>query len=214
MRKILTTLICISLFSCSTKKAELSSMQKFTLASNISSLEKTILNQFLTNEIKKDKYSFSNEVIVIEEAIPTIKNIEAYQSAYIGYHLHNKPTLEDNNRLGWVIDSIQIMKRKNETKKEKKYLWEKSNFINENIKIMQVKSFKKMLNEGTYLQMNESLIIYVSRPLILDENNALISFSCGSSKLGFTEITHFTALLKKIKNHWLKTIEYSDGVIN
>jgi hypothetical protein len=58
------------------------------------------------------------------------------------------------------------------------------------------------------------LIIYLSRPLIIDEKNAFISFEVGNGQLGFGSITHFTVLMRKVNNKWEQNDYYEDGVFN
>jgi hypothetical protein len=56
------------------------------------------------------------------------------------------------------------------------------------------------------------LIIYISKPLIIYENNALISFTIGSGEFGNSIINHFTVLLRKENNEWYDWGYYEDGV--
>ena len=59
-----------------------------------------------------------------------------------------------------------------------------------------------------------NLIIFLSSPLLIDKNNALLSFEIGNGDLGFNSITHFTALMKKKNDKWEVQTSYWDGVVN
>ena len=71
-----------------------------------------------------------------------------------------------------------------------------------------------MSNTGEYLNLPNRLIIYLSKPLIFDSEKAFISFSIGSSFLSFNPICHFSALMIKENNKWVKIATYDDGIYN
>src|SRR5574343_465932 len=106
----------------------------------------------------------------------------------------------------------QIKKIKNQLKNEDVYHWKVSDFKNLKVKILKHEELRKTTNTGEYLQNN--LIIYLSKPLIIDKNNVLISFEIGDGGFGFYPITHFTVLMRKINNKWVENGYYEDGVFN
>ena len=76
------------------------------------------------------------------------------------------------------------------------------------------KKIIEMSNTGEYLNLPNRLIIYLSKPLIFDSEKAFISFSIGSSFLSFNPICHFSALMIKENNKWVKIATYDDGIYN
>jgi hypothetical protein len=48
---------------------------------------------------------------------------------------------------------------------------------------------------------------------MIDNNNALVSFRSGSSRLGFTTISNYTALMKKVNKKWEIRAGYWDGSV-
>lgn len=193
------------IYSCSTNKPK---EQTNDNNSNLTKIEKTIVNDFLDKELIKERYKNYEdfEIIVIEEALKKAKPLADYEFNYKYKNSWGSSIKE------WIIDSLQIIKIKNQLKNEDVYHWKVSDFKNVKVKILKREELRKTTNTGEYLQNN--LIIYLSKPLIIDENNVLISFEIGDGGFGFYPITHFTVLMRKINNKWVENGYYEDGVFN
>jgi len=193
------------IYSCSTNKPK---EQTNDNNSNLTKIEKTIVNDFLDKELIKERYKNYKdfEIIVIEEALIKTKPLADYEFNYKYKNSWGSSIKE------WIIDSLQIKKIKNQLKNEDVYHWKVSDFKNLKVKILKHEELRKTTNTGEYLQNN--LIIYLSKPLIIDKNNVLISFEIGDGGFGFYPITHFTVLMRKINNKWVENGYYEDGVFN
>lgn len=222
MKYLKFTVLSLILFSCSTKridtkKTEFKAQKKSEIIySFLSEEEIDIVNTFLQFELTSDKYkTYQNlEKLLIEEAKNRTTNLDAYDYTYKDWHRDNITTLDDNVKFGWILDSIQVQKLREQYKNDTKYSWKKTDIKNFKFTIIKSESFVKTLNTGSYINAPQKLIIYISRPLIIDKNNAFITFASGNSQLGFSEITHFTVLMKKVKGKWERGHEYFDGVFH
>jgi hypothetical protein len=183
---------------------------------NLTSLESDVVNDFLNVELKEELYKNYKdyEIIIIEDAAGNgIKSLNAYEYAYKDFHSRVKDvTPEINSRLGWIIDSLEIIKFKEKLINSEPYKWKVTDFKNIKVKLRTFEELIKTTNTGKYLKKN--LIIHLSRPLLINQNYALISFDIGNGDLGFNAITHFTALMKKNNDKWVLQTSYWDGVIN
>ncbi|NHM04009.1 hypothetical protein [Flavobacterium celericrescens] len=205
MKKIFLIVLIMFIYSCSTNKPK---EQTNDNNSNLTKIEKTIVNDFLDKELIKERYKNYKdfEIIVIEEALIKTKPLADYEFNYKYKNSWGSSIKE------WIIDSLQIKKIKNQLKNEDVYHWKVSDFKNLKVKILKHEELRKTTNTGEYLQNN--LIIYLSKPLIIDKNNVLISFEIGDGGFGFYPITHFTVLMRKINNKWVENGYYEDGVFN
>lgn len=182
---------------------------------NINQSENSIVNDFLDAELKNELYKKYKDykIVIIEDAGNGIKSLNAYEYAYKDFHSNVKNvTLEDNLRLGWILDSIEIKKYREKIVNIEPYEWKVTDFKNIKVELLKFEELRKTTNTGKYLKNN--LIIFLSRPLLIDENNALLSFEIGNGDLGFNSITHFTALMKKKNDKWEVKTNYWDGVVN
>jgi len=57
-------------------------------------------------------------------------------------------------------------------------------------------------------------LIFLSRPLIIDQNNACISFDFSNCNYLCNGINHLTILMRKVNNKWVENGYYEDGVFN
>ena len=85
-----------------------------------------------------------------------------------------------------------------------------SDFKNVKVNLVNYEELRESINKGKYLK--GKLIVYLSRPLIIDKNNAFISFDIGNGDMGFYPITHFTISMKKENDKWIQSEFYEDGV--
>lgn len=178
--------------------------------------EINIINNFLDDELKNKLYQIYKEynIIIIEDAGNGIKSLNTYEYAYKDYHYLNGKdvTQEDNLRLGWILDSLEIKKYREKIVNLKSYTWKITDFKNIKVKLLKFEELRKTTNTGEYLKKN--LILFLSRPLLINKHTALLSFEIGNGDLGFWSVNHFTALMKKKNDKWEVETSYWDGVVN
>ncbi|MFV5701487.1 hypothetical protein ACM55F_06405 [Flavobacterium sp. XS2P12] len=221
MKNISLFLLGILLFSCSTKKIEKKNMVSIpqeklnTVLDILSEEEGNIVNDFLQVELASDSYkSYKNlEMVLLEEAKNRIWTLDAYELAYKEWHRYNIATQDDNERLGWILDSIQIKEFKEKYKYEKEYHWKNTDVKNYNVTIMKNEALRNNTRTGTNIDMPEKLILFITRPIIIDKNNAFISFNSSSGRFGNT-INRLTVLMKKTNEKWKMGPGYWDGMID
>ena len=211
-------LLLLSLFfllSCSARKKDNINQITQTISPQLTQEEINVTNDFLDAELATDRYkNYGNlEIVLIEEAGNGISNLSVYEHAYKEWHSSGeKATLEDNLRLGWILDTIQIKELKRNYIIKENYNWKISDIKNYKVSIMKNETLRDIIKSSEYINLPEKLILYLKKPLIVVGNNALISFNIGSSALGFTSMNHYTALLKKVNDKWLISATYDDGI--
>lgn len=214
MKKVILLLFISSLICCATKYEKQGNVkptfeyQSDLVISNLTEIEITIINDFLEAELKSDRYkSYKNfELFVIEEALKKAKPIYAYEYTYKNFYKTEK------EKDYWILDSVQINKLKSNLAFEKQDYWVLSDFKKLKVNLLKYEKLRKIINSGEYNKLSQRLIIYISKPLIIDDKNALISFEIGNGKLGFNEITHFTVLMKKEGGKWIDKNHFEDGI--
>lgn len=175
---------------------------------NLKKEENSIVNDFLKVELEKNRYKrYSNyELILVEEALKKQKSISTYEFNYKYKESWGKFINE------WILDSLQVKKIKEELENEEVYYWKESDFKNFKVRLLKNEDLRKTTNNGEYLRGN--LIIFISRPLILNQKNAFVSFDIGNGDSGNGAITHFTVLMRKVNNKWVDSGHYEDGVFD
>ena len=205
MKKIFLVTILILLFSCSLHKHK---GQKSNNDSNLSETEKAIINDFLDGELKKERYlSYKDfEIVIIEEALKKIKPLSVYE-----FNLKYKTSwgMSINH---WILNSLQVKKLKKVVENEKVYHWKTIDFKNMKVNTLKYEELNKMINSGMLFYDANRLVIYLSRPLVIDDDNAFLSYEIDNCKYLCNNITHFTVLLKKENNKWIEKEYYEDGV--
>lgn len=174
--------------------------------------EKNIVNDFLDIELASERYKnyINLEIIVIEEAGNGFENLRVYEYAYRDFHSDgNESTAEDKERLGWILDTLKIKELKNKCSGKKEYRWKISDIKNHKVSIMKNETFVKIINSGEYTNSPVKLILRITKPLIIDNYNAFISFRLGV--LGLNTINSYTALMKKTNGKWKIGASYWDG---
>lgn len=203
MKPTIYTLIILLILSCKVQN------QKFvTTKNNVSPIESKIIIDFLTAELEKDRYKYERNyrLVIIEEALKKQKSISTYEFNYKYKDSWGKFINE------WILDSLQVKKIKEELENEEVYHWKESNFTNLKVSILRREELREIINKGKPLQNN--LIIYLSRPLIINKKNAFISFDIGNGDFGYGAITHFTVLMRKANDKWVESAHYYDGVFD
>lgn len=173
---------------------------------SLSKNEKNIVNDFLDFELKKNKYkNYDNfKILLIKEGIGKISSLNIYRYCYEERNLQIRSATNKD----WVIDSVEI-KNIQDTVKNKNYLWKTSDITNFKVDTIGVMTINKSTKSyKDYDKYKNKLVIYLSVPLIIKTNNALISYKCSSVVLGYRTIDMFTALLKKSENEKWKIDSY------
>ncbi|MGQ7947585.1 hypothetical protein [Flavobacterium sp. WC2509] len=186
-----------------------------TTGKNLTKTESTVVNVFLDTELKKDRYKYYKEceVFVIEEALKTAKSIDTYLYSLEEWKMMNKVLKRTDSDKMYFLDSLQIKKIKLESEKEQIYHWKVTDFKNMKVNLYKYEELRKSIRTGTSLDLPKRLIIYLAKPLIINKNNALISFNIEIGDGGlYSNLTHFTVLLRKVNNEWKDIRHYEDGV--
>lgn len=214
MKQLTYFVLCIFLFSCSIKKNEISRKKSTGSIDNLTAIERSVVNEFLESELASDRYKFyqNYKYVIVKESSPKMKTIESY--LYLKKESHEERDfafkIEGEKKL-FFLDSLKIKKIKSELENEIIYQWKVSDFKNNiKINIISDKKIKEMTNTGEYLDFSDRLIIYLSKPLLIDSEKALISFSV--SKMPFNPISHFCVLMIKKNNKWVQSVIYDDGI--
>ncbi len=205
------------LLSCSTKKNEtVSKLQPNSIPPILYNEDINIINDFLDIELKTDRYeAYKNiEIILIKEAGNGIESLFVYDYAYKDWHSHgNNATIADNDRLGWILDSLQIKDLKRIYNDKQDIEWRSSDIKNYKVTVMKNETLREIIKSGNNFILPEKLILYISKPLIIDNNNALISFSISNSRYG-NVINRYTVLMKAKNKKWVIGPKYWDGRID
>jgi hypothetical protein len=211
-------LMLLSLFfilSCSTRKNDNINQITQNISPQLTQEEINVTNDFLDAELAAERYKYYRKLglVLIEDAGNGTRNLLVYEYAYKDWHSFGENgTLQDNERLGWILDTIRVKELKNKYLNVENYNWKISDIKNFNISTIKNKTLINIIKSGEYINLPEKLIIYLTKPLIVDKNNAFISLNIGSSRLGFTSMNHYTALLKKANDKWVISASYDDGV--
>ena len=206
MKKRFFILLFLPFFSCN---IILHKEIKRSFIIKLSETEKTIVNDFLTSELKKDNYKryADFQINVIAESIKQSKPISDYAFNY----QHKKSWGVAVNE--WIIDSVGLNKLKLQKQFDSVYLWKSTDFYSVDVKILKTEAFNQIIKKGAFgLNETKYLIIALSRPVIIDSNHALLSFDIGNGQSGNAAITHFTVLMKKVNEHWTTEHFFEDGV--
>jgi len=214
-------LSCILLFSCSIKKTEKLNNELVKESKDttdyLTTIESNIVNDFLERELVADDYKRYKDYqyVTVMESLPKKKTIESYlYSLRESREKKDFPLDKQDAKKFFFLDSLEIKKINSELENETIYLWKVSDFKNIKMSLITHKKIIEISNSGEYLNLPNRLIIYLSKPLIFDSEKAFISFSIGSSFLSFNPIYHFSALMIKENNKWVKIATYDDGIYN
>lgn len=212
MRHLIYILFFTLVFSCKPQNKIIESTNNDLLIqkeNGLTPIESNIVNDFLDFELKKDRYKNYKEYkyVIIEEALKKNKSLSAYELNY-----NNKNSWGSDIKF-WVVDSVQINKIKKDIESEKVYHWKIKDFKNIKASTLKSEELRKMINSGMLFYDANRLVIYLSRPLVIDDNNALLSFEIDNCRYLCNSITHFTVLLKKENNKWIENSFYDDGIM-
>lgn len=186
-----------------------------TTEKNLTETESTVVNIFLDAELKKDRYKYYKgcEIFIIEEALKITKSIDTYLYSLEEWKIMNKVLKRTDSEKMYFLDSLQIKKIKLKLEKEQIYHWKVTDFKNIKVSLYKFEELRKSIRTGTSFDLPKKLIIYLTKPLIINENNALISFNIEIGDGVYSSLTHFTVLLRKANNEWKDIGHYDDGVL-
>jgi len=181
---------------------------------NLTATENTLVNVFLEAELKKDRYKYYKEyeLFIIEESVKKTKSIDAYLYSLTEWKSMNRISKISDSQNMYFLDSLQLQKINRALQKEQVYHWKVGDFNNLKVGLYKYEELRTIINTGAFVNLPKRLIIFLSKPLIINENNALISFNIGSGEIGNSIISHFTVLLRKENNEWNDSGYYEDGV--
>lgn len=158
--------------------------------------------------MQTDRYKSKRglEILLIEDAGNRNWSLAAYE-----FNFQNKKSFGFGKDFS-MLDSLQIEKLKSKHNKEKAYSWKAEDIKNFKVTIMSREAFENTIRTAAYIKLPEKLVLYISRPLVIDATNALIFFNSGSSRFGFSTIQRYTMLMKKVNGKWVKDTYYDDGI--
>jgi hypothetical protein len=189
------SLCCLLLLSCKSKVD--STAKNIANKKSINDLylvEKRIVNDFLEMIIKDDRYT-NYPICIMKEGISKLSSLKVYEYCY---NDRNLPIKNSTNK-EWIINDLEIKKIKDSLNDSEIHLWNISDFLDNDITILDSSELKKIIKEGSYTKSSKKTLIYLSTPLLINDNNCLMSFRSGDSSFGFQTINSYTALLKKKK---------------
>jgi len=209
MKYILLLLITIATFSCKSQIKNKNNIET-SINQELSNEEITIINEFLTIELDKDRYKEYKklEIFVIEEALKKQKSLSDYEFNFKYKNSWGKFINE------WILDSLQIDQKKKELENEEVYHWKESDFKVIKTKMLKYEKFRKLINSRSKEMFQMKPILYLSKPLFINDKNVFISFEIGTFQGVYGSLEHFTVLMRKINNKWIQNSFYEDGVFN
>ncbi len=199
-------LVLLILLSCSSKKNTIDSgsktveKEKLNSNYNISREEKNIINDFLKERLKNKIYeNYKNyDLVIMEESIPTNTIVSIYENCYRERNFK----IKSSTNLEWILDSLDLNQIKVNFKNENKYLWKPSDFSEIKVEFLKTEDLRKSIQLGDYTELKKRLLFYLSKPLIIDNENAFVYINSGDSFFGFETIEKVVVLLKKRNDKW------------
>ena len=143
------------------------------------------------------------DILLIEDADNGYQALNAYEFA------HTFGNYKDSTK---ILDDVQKINLKERLKAKKIVPWTKSDIKNIEYGLINWDTITNNILTKKYLHSPNKLVISISRPLFIDERNALVSFHSGTIETGFTTVDRFTVLVTKKANKWVRMRYYYDGV--
>ena len=164
-----------------------------------------VVSQFLRSELANEKYrSFADKQIYIIENSNELKAIEVYEYA-----------LKMNGRAGeWPIESSKITALKDNFLKTNDK-WKSNDFEDFSLQVITEKEFAIMANRcrnRSNSDRHAKLIIWITKPIFIDQNKALLYFEAQKLDLVNTAIDRYAVLMKLESGKWIKKTKYYDGL--
>lgn len=201
MRLIIYIICCFCFISCSSLKHE-----------------KEIANLFLYDQLSTKQYeNYKNfDILLFNNAGSNVNTLGVYEYSFKnrdGCSCRKVNPNDDGsyNIKNWILDSLEIAQIKSADKNNKTYFWKKSDFKNFNIAIITSEENSRNIKSELYLK-KKYLLISISKPFLIDENNALIYFNSTLADGLNSSIEHFGVLLKKVNGKWMRDAFLDDGI--
>ncbi len=131
---------------------------------NLSNDEIDIINDFLNEELTKEIYnSYKDfEIVLIKEALAKKKSFDTYLYSYEEHKSIDKIHKRGDIQNMYFLDSLQIVKIKNEIINEPQYHWKVQDFKRP-ISLLKFEDLRKIINTNAYSILTKKLIIYIYR---------------------------------------------------
>ncbi len=176
-------------------------------AFKISPLEKQIINDFLETELQKQKYiPYRDRTCVIEEALSELSPLIFYEASY---QWKDRPVRISTNE-EWLLNLKQVEQLKAVYANRQKYQWTSFDFSGFDPIMIEPALFDN-IKKGPKTIFYKSMIIRLSRPLIVDENHAFVSYVCVGNLVSFQYLENCAVLLKRHNGKWLIDSVYHMG---
>lgn len=198
MKKVFVISMVFLALSCSVKKNNKDLSETITpivKENDITKTESDIINDFLKIELKKDRYKpYKNyPICIVKEGISKLSSLIIYEYCYTD---RNLPIKNSTNK-DWILNDVQIKNIKDTLINSKTNNWNVSDFTTINVSIKEHSELTKSIKENNYTKFSETLILNLSKPLIINDKNAFITFNSHHGWFGYSTIDKCTVLLKK-----------------
>lgn len=198
MKKVFVISMVFLALSCSVKKNNKDLSETITpivKENDITKTESDIINDFLKIELKKDRYKpYKNyPICIVKEGISKLSSLIIYEYSYTD---RNLPIKNSTNK-DWILNDVQIKNIKDTLINSKTNNWNVSDFTTINVSIIEHSELTKSIKENNYTKFSETLILNLSKPLIINDKNAFITFNSHHGWFGYSTIDKCTVLLKK-----------------
>lgn len=186
---IISIAIIFSLWSCSLTRTE-----------------RTITNDLLTEKFESSTYkpNLFKKNILVKEAGNGLEALLFYEQIF-------SDTIQINHKYQyWPLNKAQIQKEKK--RRLKKHLWKKSDMNVYDFNIIESKKNIENLKSEYYLNLtNEFLVFTISKPFIINKNEALVWYQV-THKLGGTFDRCVILMKKSESKKWkIKSIYYDEN---
>ncbi len=170
--------------------------------------DKQIINDFMTQKLASERYkNYKNlQILLFSNAGSRANSLSAYEYSF--KEKNWTPGIKE-----WILDSTQINTIKEKKKNKKLYFWNKADFSPLNIEMITQEKYMRNIKSELYTN-NRKLVLFITKPLIIDKNNAMLFFDSSVVDIIPFDIEHYTVLLKKQNNKWVIDTYFFDGNIN
>lgn len=205
MKKIICLIAGLFQLSCASQLNNKNSTKEYTLSSN----EKNIISDFINEEFSSKKYNnYKNYKIYLRR-----KGFSEFSPLLIYgfcYDERNNKVRTANNKY-WILNKEQLKTIK-DTLQIKNFTWKETDITNFRVSMIDSEDVNNSIKKGgDYEQYNESLILSLSTPVLINKNNAFLTYLCVEALYGFSTFDFYAVLLKKNKNgKWLIDSYYYD----
>ena len=200
MKNAFITILSFTIIGCSSQKINNQNdinITPISIENNLTVAEKDIINDFLETELRKERYKrYKNfQYVIIQESLTKRKAIETYAYCYEEYLFINRRKKVEDIENRYFLDTLQVKKILVGLENEEIYPWKVTDFKNIKTSIIKREELIKLTNTGSYINSPNRLIFFLSKPLMIDENKAFLSFDISQVN---SHINHFTIFMTKI----------------